>query len=172
MFNRRVQYGNNRVPILEYNSDLNKDERQLYTERLIKLHTILGQDTTTEYNHLFWTVKTRNGTIKKLITGHACQTSACAMGHALLHADEFPGLNKTNYTTDDLAELLELPRWQPLVPGTGAFAYFGPNSLDYIFNTNAYGIRDGKVHSPKRKEVMQRIEDYITTVLGCQLVEA
>lgn len=155
---------------LPYNDELSKEQRVQFTERLIKLHTILGQDTTTEYRHQVWTQYTPYGFFKRLRTGQHCGTAACALGHALLHRDQFPGLPVFSF--EDLAR--EMARvgnydFQPFTPTAGSAAYFGPDAFTYIFSPLAYAVQANQV---TRQMAMDRIEQYIREVLGCQLIEA
>jgi hypothetical protein len=159
---------------LQYNEHLSKADRKMYTERLITLHNILAEDTSTEYKHQVWTQNKPYGFFKRLRTGHSCGTAACALGHALLHADRFPGLPMLDnralieYTRKYEGEE-EARRIQPFTPIFGSADYFGPYTMDCIFSPNAYGVRAEEV---TRQMAMDRIEQYITQVLGCKLIEA
>lgn len=153
---------------MEYNTSLSKEERQRFTERLITLHTVLGEDTSTEYKHDIWTQRTPYGFFKYLRTGQSCGTAACAMGHALLHIDRFPGLQRLDNTAHEIL----VDAYGPYNPGIGAFDYFGPDTMKYIFSPYAYDGITTDIEAVTRAMAMQRIEDYITTVLGCRLIEA
>lgn len=149
---------------LKLNTSLKKEDRAMYTGRLLKLHAILADAPAENYKHSIFTEK--NSLWKRWRTG--CGTAACAIGHACLHADQFPG-----FKVQDLRAFPEIMRDrhinQPVVPMPGSFNYFGPKSYEMIFDTYAYGK---PAESVTKYDALQRIEDYITKVLGCQLIEA
>lgn len=148
---------------LSYNTTLSKDERKMYTERLLKLHGILADAPPENYNHSVYTKQ--NGFWKRMRTG--CGTAACAIGHACLHASEFPGFQVSDVRAI-APDAVKIGMLQPITPikTSQNLDYFGPGSYRAIFDLGAYNKPDEKV---TKYDALHRIEQYITTVLGCKL---
>lgn len=81
--------------MIQYEKGLSKEDRSKYTMRLVTLHGILANEEDIEYKHEIWTNTSKSvlNKIKGLVTGNQhCGTAACALGHAILYRDRFPGM--------------------------------------------------------------------------------
>ena len=150
--------------VLQRNTTLSKEARKIYTERLIKLHGIIADAPPEQYDHRVYV--RRNGFWKRVTTG--CGTAACAIGHACLHADEFPGFEVHNVEEKyGRAAAREFFNGAVIAPTDDSRSYFGPGSYQAIFHLGAYNKPDEEV---TKIDALNRIEDYITKVLGCDLL--
>lgn len=154
---------------------LSKEARQLYTERLLILHRILGESKDENYEHAFiihHDMKDRFGHVDDeyarrnwyaaVQAGTHCGTVACAFGHAVWNHQQFPGFE---------VALDERGRpWRSNTPHDPNYAdlYFGPSAWHYIFDSYAYNTSPYRV---TRQMAMARIEQYIREGLGCELIE-
>ena len=146
--------------MFERNDTLSQEERKLYTGRLLKLHQIIADNhENTHYRHQLW-VYTGNTTSKQT----HCGTAACAMGHAMIFADQFEGFDPNIYMRGSYSW-----EWPDNDEMMKASAYFGPQAFEHIFSWNAFG--EGRVFDITREEALERIETHITEYLGCKLIE-
>jgi len=156
--------------------NLTPARKRTFVRRLLKLRDILIDAPPENYDHSVITEK------------RDCGTAACAVGHAVVHHKQFPGLPvyfdgddwNLEYTAypDWMAELYrdQFAQWykeheefEDLSTYSSSDTYFGPFAWAYIFDTNAYPKPTADV---TKYDAIQRIEDYITKVLGCELIPA
>lgn len=150
------------------NPDLTPARKHVFVRRLLKLRDILIDAPPEQYDHNVITE-----------SGRTCGTAACAVGHAVLHYKKFPGLRTVkSYNGDRDLDPGVVPSWMneldnkaidDLYIERATDYYFGPFSWSYIFDVYAYDKSPSKV---TKFDAIQRIEDYITQVLGCALIPA
>lgn len=139
-----------------YNEYLSPAQRKMYTQRLLTLHQVLGESEDENYYH---PAVIRHG------FSNSCGTAACAIGHAVWHAERFPGF-EVEYDSFG----------RPVGTANGSNQYFGPNTWRYIFDGDAYKGEYPSITSlcgdgVTRAMAMKRIEEYVEQVLGCKLIE-
>lgn len=154
--------------MIQYEKGLSKEDRSKYTMRLVTLHGILANEEDIEYKHEIWTNTSKSvlNKIKGLVTGNQhCGTAACALGHAILYRDRFPGMVVHEHSPE-VQRILGIAPASPA--GFDTFNYFGPGAYKHIFSSDGYNKPAEEV---TREDAMERIVDYIEKGLGCALVE-
>lgn len=154
--------------MIRYERGLSKEDRSKFTMRLVTLHGILANEKTIQYKHDVWTENGSNifQKIKGAITGNRhCGTAACALGHAVMHRDKFPGM-VVQENPKAAQRVLGITDASPA--GHQTFEYFGPHAYHYIFHGGAY---NKPVDEVTREDAMERIVQYIEQGLGCKLIE-
>lgn len=149
-----------------FKKELTERDRAKFSERLLRLREIILKSKS--YDHSQYVDSSAEFHFKErddmciARPKNPCGTPACALGHAIIHKREFPGLHLT-FALDEFSDVRLRPTNGEIDEIAIADGYFGPHAYASIFSSFAFNCNAEDVTFAM---VASRIESFVKQSFG------